>query len=41
MCNDTSPFISAYRENYDAQYVIIRLLEEWREFRWRGINGPI
>ena len=26
-----SPFISAYRENYSTQQVLIRLLEEWRE----------
>ena len=26
-----SPFISADRQNYSAQNVLIRLLEEWRE----------
>ena len=26
-----SPFISAYRQNYSTQHVLIRLLEEWRE----------
>ena len=26
-----SPFISAYRQNYSTQYVLIRLLEEWRQ----------
>ena len=26
-----SPFISAYRNNYSTQQVLIRLLEEWRE----------
>ena len=25
------PFISAYRKNYNAQHVLLRLLEEWRE----------
>ena len=24
-----SPFIAAYRENYNTQHVLIRLLEEW------------
>ena len=26
-----SPFISAYRNNYNTQHVLLRLLEEWRE----------
>ena len=26
-----SPFISAYRQNYSIQHVLIRLLEEWRK----------
>ena len=26
-----SPFISAYRQNYSTQHVLVRLLEEWRE----------
>ena len=26
-----SPFISAYRQNYSTQNVLVRLLEEWRE----------
>ena len=26
-----SPFISAYCKNYNTQYVLLRLLEEWRE----------
>ena len=26
-----SPLIPAYRQNYTAQHVLIRLLEEWRE----------
>ena len=26
-----SPFISAYRKNYNTQHVFLRLLEEWRE----------
>ena len=25
-----SPFIAAYRENYNTQHVLIRLLEKWR-----------
>ena len=25
-----SPFVAAYRENYNTQYLLIRLLEEWR-----------
>ena len=25
-----SPFVAAYRENYNTQHVLIRLLEEWR-----------
>ena len=28
---DNSPFISAYRKNYNTQHVMLRLLEEWRE----------
>ena len=31
MYNNISPFISAYRKNYNMQHVMIRLLEEWRE----------
>ena len=26
-----SPFISAYRKNYNTQHVLLRLLKEWRE----------
>ena len=26
-----SPFISAYRKNYNTQHVLLRLLDEWRE----------
>ena len=26
-----SPFLSAYRKNYNTQHVLLRLLEEWRE----------
>ena len=26
-----SPFISVYRKNYNTEYVLLRLLEEWRE----------
>ena len=26
-----SPFISAYRKNYDTEYVMLRLLEDWRD----------
>ena len=26
-----SPFISAYRKNYNTQHVLLRLLEEWRK----------
>ena len=26
-----SPFISACRKNYNTQYILLRLLEEWRE----------
>ena len=29
--NNISPFISAYRKNYNTQHVMIRLLEEWGE----------
>ena len=31
MYNNISPFISAYRKNYNTQHVVVRLLEEWRE----------
>ena len=31
MYNNISPFISAYRKNYNTQHVMIRLLEERRE----------
>ena len=31
MYNNISPFISAYRKNYNTQHVMIRLLAEWRE----------
>ena len=26
-----SPFISAYRKNYNMEHVLLRLLEEWRK----------
>ena len=26
-----SPFISAYRKNYNTQHTLLRLLEEWRK----------
>ena len=26
-----SPFISAYRKNYNTLHVLLRILEEWRE----------
>ena len=29
--NLLSPFVSAYRECYSAQHVLIRLIEEWKE----------
>ena len=29
--NIFSPFLSAYRENYCTQHVLIRLVEEWKE----------
>ena len=31
MENYFSPMVSAYRKNYSTQYVITRLVEEWRE----------
>ena len=31
MNNLFSPFISAYRESYNTQHVLIRLIEEWRK----------
>ena len=31
MYSNISPFILAYRKNYNTQHVMIRLLEEWRE----------
>ena len=31
MNNLFSPFIPAYRESYNTQYVLIRLNEEWRK----------
>ena len=31
MYNNISPFISAYRKNYNTQHVMIRLFEECRE----------
>ena len=44
MYNDISLFISAYRESYNTQHVMIRGME--RKFRqtlcrWRGIHEPI
>ena len=30
MNNHLSPLVAAYRENYNAQHVLIQLLEEWR-----------
>ena len=29
--NIFSPYLAAYRESYNTQHVLIRLLEEWRE----------
>ena len=29
--NMFSPFLSAYRENYSTQHVLIRLVEEWKK----------
>ena len=29
--NIFSPFLSAYRENYNTQHVLIRLVEEWKK----------
>ena len=26
-----SPFISAYREGYSSEHVLVRLIEEWRK----------
>ena len=31
MNNLFSPFISAYRESYNMQHVLIRIIEEWRK----------
>ena len=31
MYNNISPFISAYKKNYNTEHVVIRLLEGWRE----------
>ena len=31
MYNNVSPFISAYKKNYNTEHVVIRLLEGWRE----------
>ena len=31
MNNLFSPFISAFRESYNTQHVLIRLIEEWRK----------
>ena len=31
MNNLFSPFISAYRESYNTQHVLIRLIDEWRK----------
>ena len=48
--NIFSPYLVAYRESYNTQHVLIRLLEEWREkiltiiTQWRrggGINGSL
>ena len=36
-----SPFISAYRKNYNTQHVLLRLLEEWREHLDNKIQGGI
>ena len=30
-----SPFISAYREGYSNQHVLVRLIEEW----WKNLDG--
>ena len=32
MENVFSPQISAYRKSYNSQHVLIRLIEEWREY---------
>ena len=32
MNNDISPYVSAYRKGYNSQHVLIRLLEEWRQY---------
>ena len=29
------PFISAYREGYSNQHVLVRLIEEW----WKNLDG--
>ena len=36
-----SPFISAYQKNYNKQYVLLRLLEEWREHldKYKTVGG--
>ena len=31
MNNLFSPFISAYRESYNTQHVLVRLIKEWRK----------
>ena len=32
MGNVFSPQISAYRKNYNSQHILIRLIEQWREY---------
>ena len=32
-----SPFISAYRESYNTQHVLIRFIEEWRKNLGLGV----
>ena len=32
MNNYISPYVSAYRKGYNSQHVLIRLLEEWRQY---------
>ena len=32
MENVFSPQISAYRKNYNSKHILIRLIEEWREY---------
>ena len=44
--NIFSPFLSAYRENYSTQNVLIRLVEQWKKYldnnkvvgeEWEGV----